>query len=71
MTFISKGDLRADKVLYPDGIGCCIVRPFPGEEGMTGIGFDFTYEEIDDLIALLQELKTIEAEIYVEAENTT
>ena len=65
-----KGKLRGEKVQYPDGIGCCIWYPFPGhEEGEdedTGLAWDFSFSDIDDLIAMLQEIKTAEPEIYEE-----
>ena len=53
---IQQGRLRADKILYPDGIGCCIWYPFEDEEN-AGICFDFPFEDIDDLILLLQQVK--------------
>jgi hypothetical protein len=62
------GRLRGEKVKYPDGIGCCVWYPFPNEDGEddedAGLCFDFGYDDIDDLIALLQEMKVTEPEIY-------
>lgn len=64
---IKRNDLRAEKVAYPDGIGCCIWRLFSGtEEEGVGICWDFSYDELDDIIALLEELKTVEPEEYKE-----
>jgi hypothetical protein len=58
---IRRGDLRADKTQYPDGTGCCIWRVFPGhdtgdDEGM-GVCWDFPWEELDDIVAMLGELR--------------
>ena len=58
---IAWNKLRGEKVKYPDGIGCAIWYPFDDMED-AGICFDFPAEDIDDLIALLQELKTLEPE---------
>lgn len=55
---IEKGKLRGEKCGYKDGVGCCIWYPFPGCED-TGHCFDFAFEDIDDLIALLKELKQV------------
>ena len=65
-----RGSLRGEKILYPDGVGCCIWYPFDAEEDENmGIAFDFPGEDIDDLIALLQQLNDAEAEIYEEADD--
>jgi hypothetical protein len=71
---IRRGDLRADKTQYPDGVGCCLWRTFPGhgtgdDEGM-GVCWDFSKDEIDDLIAMLGELKDAPVDnIYEEPEE--
>jgi len=72
MTTYKKGNLRADKVKHDDGTSCCLWYPFPGAEGEeedSGICFDFYYEDIDDMIALLQELKTVEPDVFVKDEE--
>lgn len=69
-----QGNLRADKVLYKDGVGCCIWYPFPGHEDDDedmGICFDFSYDDIDNFIALLQTLKIVEPDIFVDKEDDT
>jgi hypothetical protein len=65
--YIKAGVFRGDKIQYPDGIGCCVWVPFPAtdefpepDEGM-GICFDFSFEDIDDLIELLGKLKDAKA----------
>lgn len=64
----TKGNLSADKVDYPDGINCCVFYPFePG--GDTGMCFDFSFSDIDDMIALLQELKDAPADPYVPTDD--
>jgi hypothetical protein len=68
---IKKGKLRAEKIEYHDGTGCCIWYPLGAEEGEdydeeTGICFDFSYEDIDDMIQLLQSLKEIQAKKFEE-----
>lgn len=57
------GRLRGDKTKYPDGIGCSIWYPLPGDEG-AGICFDFPIDDIDNLIKLLETLKLADAEKY-------
>jgi hypothetical protein len=68
---IRYGKVRGEKVLYPDGVGCTIWYPFEqeGEGEDAGICFDFAFEDIDDLIGLLQKIKETEADIYQEEEE--
>ncbi len=74
---IKQGVFRGDKIKYHDGVGCCIWVPFDiehdvvgqhleeiGQSDDCGIAFDFSFEDIDDLIKLLQELKRVEATDY-------
>lgn len=63
MAYIRSKKFRADKVQYPDGIGCCIWHPLPGDED-TGLAWDFAYDDIDELILLLYDLKAMPADIY-------
>ena len=57
------GNLRADKIQYDDGVGCCIWEPLDSNPD-SGVCWDFSYDEVDDVIALLQHLKTVEPEVY-------
>ena len=57
---LKQGNLRGEKVAYPDGVGCCVWYPMPGTEE-TGLCFDFSESDIDDLIALLWRLKYAQA----------
>ena len=62
---IKRGNLYGDKIQYEDGISCCVWYPAPEEDDELedfGLCFDFSYDDIDDLIALLEEMKEIEAE---------
>lgn len=52
---------RAEKIEYTDGVGVCIWEPFPEDENL-GICLDIREDQIDDLIELLNRLKTIPAE---------
>lgn len=63
---IRRGNLAADKVRYKDGIGCCIWRVIDEKNPDTGMCWDFSYDDLDTIIYLLNELKTIEPEIYEE-----
>lgn len=68
---IRKGKLRGGKVLYPDGVGCCVWYPFSSlgvddDDESGGLAWDFSFEDIDDLIALLQEMKEAEPEVFEE-----
>jgi hypothetical protein len=56
---LKRGKLRADKVQYRDGVGCCVWYPFPGDDE-EGTCFDFSASDIDDFIALLQDLNAAE-----------
>lgn len=60
---IKQGNFRGEKVSYPDGIGCCIWIPIDEEED-TGICFDFSADEIDDMIYLLIALREAPAEAH-------
>ena len=71
---IRRGDLRADKTQYPDGVGCCLWRIFPGhgtgDDEHVGVCWDFPAEELDDLVAMLQELKDAPVDdVYEESEE--
>lgn len=64
------GKFRGDKVLYPDGIGCCIWIPADDKDDSWGICFDFAFEDIDELIGMLAIIKTAETEVFhEEADN--
>ena len=39
---------------------------FDEEDDGNGLAWDFEYDDIDDLIAILQEMKVTEAEVYKE-----
>ena len=61
-----KGNLRAEKIRYPDGIGCCIWIPISEEDDDVGLCWDFSFENIDNLIELLKTLKDVEPDSYVD-----
>lgn len=61
---LRKGKLRAEKIEYPDGVSCCVWRPFAGGDEDTGLCWDFPADELDDLIALLEQLRDAPAEEY-------
>ncbi|HBD93201.1 MAG TPA: hypothetical protein DC057_03420 [Spirochaetia bacterium] len=65
---LKSGKYRGEKVLYPDGIGCCIWLPLDEYED-TGLAFDFSYDDIDDIINMLQLIRGVEPEIYKEDES--
>jgi len=69
---ISSGKLRGDKVLYPEGVWGCVWYPLFDEDGKDdtspGLCFNFAFEDIDDLINILQQMKTAEPEVYEDAE---
>ena len=64
-----QGELRADKIKYPDGVGCCIWYPLPGTED-AGICFDFHADDIPDMIKLLQTLQDAEPDEFEEDEES-
>jgi hypothetical protein len=66
---IKVGNLRADKVEYVDGIGCCIWYPLGDDEESAGICFDFPFEDIEDMIKLLNRLKDAPIDTRVDAEG--
>lgn len=57
------GKLRGDKTLYPDGVNICLWHPMGDDEG-TGLCWDFSGDDLDDLILLLLELREAEADVY-------
>ncbi len=71
-----QGSLRGDKIQYPDGISCCVWYPMCSYEGSaednedTGICFDFAFSDLDDMIALLQQIKVAEANIYIPSDDS-
>ena len=54
---------RAEKILYPDGIGCSIWEPW-GEDEDVGLCYDFKFDDIDEIITLLHKIKNADAEAY-------
>jgi hypothetical protein len=63
---IRKGRFAVEKVKYPDGIGCCIWYIINNKHPDIGLRWDFEYKDLDTIIELLQELKTIKPIIYKE-----
>lgn len=62
-TIVHQGKLRGDKIRYDTETWCCAWYPPVGEVGDdVGHCFDFNAEDIDDMIALLQKLKAMEAD---------
>jgi len=66
--YIKIGKICGDKWKYKDGVGCCIWYPFEDDES-SGCCWDFAFEDIDDLIELLKQLKNKEPEIYQENDS--
>ena len=66
MSYLKLGKFRGEKVRYSDGVGCTIWESIAGFDEGTGICFDFSEEDIDDLIKFLKQIKESEAEIYEE-----
>lgn len=61
---IKHGKLRADKILYEDGVGCTVWYPFGEECEEMGLCFDFALEDIADFIELLEKVKFAAPEVY-------
>lgn len=74
------GNLRGDKITYPDGTGCCIWIPFkkekdpdiieqqqgcPAEKEEPGLCFDFSASDLEDLRQLAHILIEAEPDTYV------
>ena len=68
MITYKQGNLRADKIEYHDGIGCCVWYPIDDKTEDAGVCFDFDFSDIDNFIALLQQLKDAPAEKYEDEE---
>lgn len=64
-----QGALRGDKIQYHDGVGCCIWYPLTGTEE-AGICFDFSAEDIPDMIKLLQTLQDAEPDVFEDDEES-
>ena len=54
---LKSGNLRADKINFPDGDSCSVWYPFPDDEE-SGLCFDFSFSDIDDFSMLLKRLRT-------------
>ena len=65
---MSKRILKGEKITYRDGVGYTIWEGIKGAKPEDDIGccFDFAEEQMEDLLALLQDLKQREAEPYTE-----
>ena len=68
---LKRGNFRGEKILYPDGVGYCIWIPLDQEDDSIGLAFDFPGEDIEDLIFLLNDLESIEPELYEEEDVST
>lgn len=62
---LRRGLLRAEKVEYPSRVSCCIWRVWEGASEDIGECWDFSFDELDDIIELLTELRDAPAEIEV------
>jgi hypothetical protein len=60
---LRSGKYRGEKVLYPDGVGCCIWLPFDEDE-TGGLAYDFSFDDIDEIISLLHLIKQAEPVVY-------
>lgn len=63
------GNIAVEKVKYEDGIGCCIWHILKEGDPDSGLCWDFSYKDLDTIIELLQQLKTIEPRIYKEVDD--
>ena len=67
---IKQGKLRGDKIKYKDRINCTLWKPFKHsgitdeEDEESGLSWDFSFEDIDDLLELIKKLKESEPDIY-------
>lgn len=59
-----KGRLRGEKVLYKDGVGCCVWQPIDEDEDDWGLCWDFSGRDIHDLIHMLEEMRDAEPEVF-------
>ena len=66
-----QGKFRGDKIQFPDGVGCCVWTPLSDEpdDDDCGLCYDFSFEDIDDLITLLQTLKTSTPDIFKDTDG--
>ena len=62
--YFKSGSLRADKILYRDGIGCSIWQMIDEEDEMCGLVMDFTMDDVDDMINIMELVKNGEYEEY-------
>jgi hypothetical protein len=63
----NSGRLYGEKTKYSDGVGCTVYFRHVSKDGSEiGLAFDFSEEDIDDMIALCQELKGAEPDVYEE-----
>ena len=63
---LKSGNLRAEKIKYKDGIGCCVWYPMGEDEDEMGLCFDFEYEDIDAFIEILHKIKWVKPKVYEE-----
>ena len=68
-----QGNLRGDKIQYPDGVGCCIWYPLSDKGGAledSGPCFDFHADDIPDMIKLLQTLQDADPDVFEDDEES-
>lgn len=69
-TIHKSGNLRGEKILYKDGVGCCIWIPFKKDsdtiEEEPGLCFDFSGEDLPALRDLAHSLMEAVADEYIE-----
>lgn len=62
---VKSGKYRGEKVRYPDGVGCCVWMLLKeDDEDSAGICFDFSYENIDDVMKVILGLEKDEEKVY-------
>jgi hypothetical protein len=67
LTTLRQGNLRAEKTEYCGEIWCCLWTPSPYDEDV-GHCYDFPFGELENAIALLEELRHAEA-VVIEEED--
>ena len=69
MNLKTKRVIKGEKITYKDGVGCTIWEQTSDNEDSGGPCFDFGEDQINELLSVIEKLKTKKAKPYIEEQK--
>ena len=68
---VKSGKIHGEKITYEDGVGCCIWTQLKedDEDAGSGLCFDFSGDDLEDMKKVIEQLITTEPKKYVPDEK--